>query len=426
MRRTFDRLFGFGAYKTGEPTRLAVFVSWLLLVPFFFLRISIGEESIDLKLRWPQLALLALLVLLFVRQRISVYFVAFGFFCILVAQIAHALAYQTNSFVAPFVEYQLSFFRVWVFLLVVCLTGVALVHREHLARVFLILCVASVAIGVAALLVKLATGISFLVHSYGDLHRMQAFLSEPSAFAPIVSFLVLCAVRWRRPIIVLAALVGLFFSFSPVVLLSAALAVFLVVVLRPRRHLPLVIAGLVFTAVAVPAFFVADAEAMMDSESGWLVTLGRLLFGLQSVMTAGADGVNDRFAGFLNVVDYMYVESSASFYTGLGFNASAVVFESKLYEVFDHALWITFLFSYGIPGAAAIVFLGVWAAWLLLQRNDAFSLMFVAFFTASLINSAQGFVSYAFVFLGIAVAMKDVVEPVRGSRVPADTRALPQ
>lgn len=399
------------------PNVVERLVTWVLLVPFFFLRVAIGEEDFDLRLRWLQLPVLAVLVVL--HTKLNDYFrvVAAAFVAIAAIQVMHAIAYQMNPRVGSFLDYQLAFLRVWLYLFLVCAAAIQLLHREHFVHVFLRLSMISVGIGVVAVLIRHATGLGVLIHSYGDLHRMQAFLSEPSAFAPVVAFLLLAAYRLRSVGLAATGAAGLLFSFSPVVALSTGIAFVLFVLLQPQRQFKLLTVGLVLGTVSLSILASVDYNSLVQSDFGWQVTLGRLILGFQSVLSGGEEGVNDRFAGFLNVLEFMESESSASFLTGLGFNASAVVFNLGDYEVFDHALWITFLFSYGVGGAVAIVLLGLLAGRILLRRNDMFALLYLAFFSASLVNSAQGFVSYAFVLLGFAVALKDSLSrtPVRNA-----------
>ena len=233
--------------------------------------------------------------------------------------------------------------------------------------------------------------------------RMQGTLSEPSAWAPVLTLVLLFALRRRSWIHVALALAGLVLTASPTCMLVMAITVPLYCALASTwRHRLLLLAAL---AVAVPAaaFWVlhASPQGWLDSGNAGKVAVGRLLSGVRNVETDGQQGSNDRYANTAVVI----ADARTQGPLGAGPAADTVFFPATYPAAsgtqYDPvALWSSILFDYGMLGVAVLAALMLAAVWQM-RRTPVMTGILLPFFVASLVNSAEGTFGYAFVALGI-------------------------
>jgi hypothetical protein len=134
-------------------------------------------------------------------------------------------------------------------------------------------------------------------------------------------------------------------------------------------------------------------------------TINRLARGVEFIITLSQQGYNPRFAGAINV--YQHLQKKGLLWIGYGLNSASPYFK-HVYAgtetaVQDYSLLITTFFSFGIVGVVTFVMVSYLTVVRMYRNKSALVYLFVPFFLASIINSAQGFVMYKFVLLGIVV-----------------------
>ena len=152
-------------------------------------------------------------------------------------------------------------------------------------------------IGVVSCVVSRLTGHLLLVNPADGGLRMVGTLTEPSDWAPLLTLVLLLALRRRSWLYLALVLAGLVLTDSPTCILVMAVTVPLYYAMTSswRHRVPL----LVSLAIIIPAggFFVqqADAAAWLDSGNSAKIAVGRLVSGIRNVETGGKEGTNSRF-----------------------------------------------------------------------------------------------------------------------------------
>lgn len=237
--------------------------------------------------------------------------------------------------------------------------------------------------------------------SHGAL-RMQGTLSEPSAWAPVITLVVLLAIRRRAWWYLALAAAGEVLAASPVcllVLLASAVALGLLTGTRRQRVAAIVLVA----AIAPPAvLFVQTANRFqyLNSHNTAEVEIGRLVSGITFVETDGRAGHNTRFADTTAVISR--ARASHWMITGAGPAADETYFPARFPSglIRPNALWVSVLFDFGLLGVAALAGLMLTAAWRM-RHFPRLAAILLPFFMTALINSAEGSYEYAFVALGI-------------------------
>lgn len=277
--------------------------------------------------------------------------------------------------------------------------------ERTLLMLFRYFAMGALVIGISAFVMNKANGQPYLIsYTRSGSTRIQAMLSEPSAFAPVVAAGILFGTRQKDWVWLALSIVGLVLTRSPIVYATAILTVLIYVAIRRTRGLRGAVSVVVSTVSLLTIFnylqripyqsFTQDANPVKQA-------VGRLSSGIVNVTSGGRLGENVRFAGAQTVVDDLF--SNGWFYTGYGLNSSAVYFPAVYGEVRDFSLPLNMLFSFGVFGLLFFIGILVWA--LARTARDDYFLVFLPFAVASSINSAQGFATYQFVFLGIATAI---------------------
>jgi hypothetical protein len=237
--------------------------------------------------------------------------------------------------------------------------------------------------------------------SHGAL-RMQGTLSEPSAWAPVITLVVLLAIRrhawWYLPL----AAAGEVLAASPVcllVLLASGAAYYALTGTRRQRA-----AIVLLLAVLVPptVYFAQTANRFqyLNSHNTAEVAAGRLISGIRYVETDGREGHNTRFADTILAISQ--ARAGHWLVTGAGPAADETYFPAKFPSglIRPNALWVSVLFDFGLAGAVVLAALMLAAAWRM-RHFPGLAAILLPFFITALINSAEGSYEYAFVALGI-------------------------
>jgi hypothetical protein len=241
--------------------------------------------------------------------------------------------------------------------------------------------------------------------SHGAL-RMKGTLTEPSAWAPVITVVVLLAIRRRSWLYVALAAIGLVLLASPICILVLVAAVPLYYALTgTRRHrigLLLTLAALIPAAVFLA--HTASPRHYLNSHNTAELTVGRLLAGIESVQTDGQAGHNTRFASTRAVLAQARI--NGWILAGAGPAADSTYFPEKFptrpheEPLLPDALWVSVFFDFGLGGVSVLVILMSIAIWRM-RHNPGMSAIMIPFFVTALINSAEGSFEYAFVALGV-------------------------
>jgi hypothetical protein len=228
--------------------------------------------------------------------------------------------------------------------------------------------------------------------------RMAGPLTEPSAWAPVLTLVLLLALRRRSRLYVLLAVAGLVLADSPVCLLVAVVTVPLYYGLAGswRRRVPLLLAMAVIIPSAVLLVQRADAQAWEASGNTAEAAVGRLLSGLQNVGTDGQQGSNARFASTTAIVGAVRENGWMRFGAGPAADSTWVPASYPVTGpgVGANALWVTILFDFGEAGVLVLAALMLAAAWRV-RRNPALAAILLPFLIATLVNSAGADVPFA-------------------------------
>ncbi|WP_212996797.1 hypothetical protein [Winogradskya consettensis] len=285
-----------------------------------------------------------------------------------------------------------------------CCTAVAyalLFYREDVfIDVFWKAAIGAIVTAVAAYVMNELAGSGWLVHRQYGTPRLQGLLSEPSAWAPFVSALLLLALARRRRLWVGFFLLAAVLTKSPTVLLSTvgSLAAWYVLIRRRSTTRYAMLAGLLVAGtIAVNWLKGIDIYRPLSSS---LVDqfVVRLASGVHAVTSGGVTGRNDRFTSTQAVIDEMALRGWL--WTGIGPGSEGYILGST--GLLPNALPVYVMASFGILGV--IVLMGMLVRTIIRLRTRASLGLFLAFIIASMINSAGGWEFYKFVIVAVVVA----------------------
>jgi hypothetical protein len=281
-------------------------------------------------------------------------------------------------------------------------------------------------IGVLCCLASRLTHKLVLVSASHGALRMQGTLSEPSAWAPVISLIVLLALLRRSWLYLGLALAGAVLTASPTCLLVlvATVATYYLLTGTKRQRTAVLVSVALLTPIAALFVQTARPDEYLHSHNTSEVELGRLLSGIRAVETDGRAGHNTRFASTRVVVADM--RANGWLYTGAGPAADVTYFPARYpngarpegYR--PNSLWVITLFDFGVLGVAVLALLMLAAAWRM-RHSPLTCAILLPFFIASMINSAEGLFEYSFVALGImlyAFGWVPQAEEARAGRAP--------
>ncbi len=259
-------------------------------------------------------------------------------------------------------------------------------------------------VGLVTCVFSRATSHLVLVNAANGGLRMYGTMSEPSAWAPVLTIIMLLALRRRAWLYVALAIAGLLLADSPTCLLVMAVTLPLYFALTSGwRHRAVLLVAL---AIVIPAgaLFVqhANQQAWLDSSNPAKVAVGRLLSGISSVETGGQEGSNVRFTGTTEIIADM--RDNGWMLLGAGPSADTTYFPARYpggngtTALEPNALWVSVLFDLGEAGVLVLCALMV-AAVARMRRSPAMAAILLPYFVATLVNS--GGTGTTLVILGI-------------------------
>ena len=398
---------------TARPDGPAVLATWLVVL--LFLTLGIGRYYAYLQ--DGGLALLGVTALVLGRRAAWPGIRRAGLAGAVLAAItaAYLAARPWPSPGAPR-SYDIQALHFVVTYLAVCLFA-ALFYREDLfVRVYRRAATGALWIAVACCLASLLTGLPVLVsQSHGAL-RLSGTMTEPSAWAPVLTSLVLLALRHRAWLPLLLAGVGMVMAASPVCLLVLAGTVPAYYLLTGtwRQRVAVLLALCAVIPAAVLFVQASRPGRYIHSHNAAEAAVGRLLSGIDNVESDGRSGHNTRFASTRAVISA--VRADGLIVAGAGPAADITYFRAEFPsgDVQPHALWVTVLFDFGAVGVALLAILMLTAVWRMRARPLALAVL-LPFFVASLINSAEEAFGYQFVVLGIVLFAFGWAQPSRAA-----------
>lgn len=388
-----------GAFLSRE-SGFAIFASAVLLFsPFFIFRISWGIDNQHQSLftHIPQAVAIAAICIVSFRQlranrrQVAIVSIFSGLLLIHLA--------QTNILIGSLRGYSNDYFLqgilLWAYLFAVCLyaSNIKVDSYQRLLRYFDIFAKSAVFAAIAFYFLYKLTGIAVLVHFYDGfgLARLQGFFSEPSALAPVTCWLLLTGVRYRRVMSVGLALIVCALSFSPIVIISTLLALATYLMIFHARTRPIIlIVGILATA------WIATIDCSISSGGS---SIFRSACGIKSIFSADARDIfiNDRLLSSIAI--FQHLSATDSWMHGLGINSTSVFMPTYFGVMRDNSLLISVIAFYGVAGVS-VFFVFVCAciikAW---RLKNILSIFWLSFFWCSMINSAQGFITYALLFV---------------------------
>lgn len=245
-------------------------------------------------------------------------------------------------------------------------------------------------------------GTGWGTHTYYGTARLEGFMLEPSAWAPVLSALGLLSMRSGHRRWVALCAVGLLLTKSPTVVLVAVIVTpsYFLLTARHSGRRALVLGAL---AVAAPLFVynLQQVDPTKPVSSGvYDQVLGRLSLGLANVQTGGDVGSNDRYQSTQDIIDELGDHGWT--FTGLGMGGGGAYFQATSDTTRPNSLPVSVFADFGV---FAVGFLLVLMARLVRRGRhdpDAFAL-FLPYTVASLVNSAGGWEDYKYVVVGIVV-----------------------
>jgi hypothetical protein len=274
----------------------------------------------------------------------------------------------------------------------VAVVAVLFWDEDLFARVMWRACTVALWAGVITCAASRLTGHLFLVNPDAGALRMCAGMGEPAAWAPVLTVVLLLALRRRSLPYVLLALAGLVLADSPTCMLVMAVTVPLYFALTAswRGRLPLLAALLLIVPLAGVFVQRADVSAWLDSPDSAKIAVGRLVSGIRNVETGGAEGENSRYEDTSGVL--LAARENGWLLTGAGPGADAVYFPAELAQgsatvAASNALWASVLFDFGAWGAAVLGVLVAGAAWRM-RRRPVLCALLLPFCVSSMVSSS--------------------------------------
>ena len=376
--------------------------TWLFVLSF--LTLGVGRDHAYGE--WAGLALLALASFVFARQPVPVRAVRRSVLSAAVFTLIVCAYFIFGSWPISFGStrsYDLQAFYFAVTFFTVCLFAMIFFEERLFGRV--IWCAATVTLWVGVLsylLTRLSHHPLLVSHSHGVL-RMQGTLSEPSAWASVIPLVLLLAVRRRSWLHLGLAVIGTVLAASPTCLLVLAVTLPLYYALTGTGWQRVVVVLTLGVFLVAGVFFVRTAQPRpyLTSHNSAENAVGRLLAGIENIETDGRQGHNTRFGSTRLVISD--VKANGWLLTGAGPAADRTYFPAKYpsaVPLLPDALWVSFLFDFGLVGLALLAVLMLTAVWRMRRRPQMCAIL-LPFFVTSLVNSAEGYFEYQFVALGV-------------------------
>lgn len=379
------------AQATVRASRMRLAATWLFVLPL----VAVGVVPDVAKIQVAGLLVLAFAAVVISRQPIPLHagrriYLTFAVLSLVVMAYLAFRPWPVTGGTAR--SYDTGAARFVITFAVVAVYAAMFFDRRLFAAVMWRAATIALWIGVLTCLVSRLTGHVLLVNANDGGLRMTGTLPEPSEWGPVLAFVLLLAWRRRSWLYVALSLAGLVLADSPTCILVVAASIVLYLALTaPIRRRPLVLAALAL-AIAGSVVFVqhVNAQAWLDSSNPARIAVGRLVSGIDNARTGGETGSNSRFASTTAIVTI--VRDNGWDAAGAGPAADSTWLPATYpaasgTAVAANALWVVFLFDYGIPGVVILLVLLAAAAWRM-RRCPELAAILLPFTVSCLVNSS--------------------------------------
>ncbi len=385
---------------------LATFV---FLISFYISEITIGGTSninipTNILEAITTLGIGSAIILFASNPRECYYRLIYIIIGIAIIQCLYFIFRNLNPVESQFTNYLTKASRLYLYIILITIYSLFLYKEDVLVRWFYRLGIGSIVLGLSALAAYYLVGSRILLDfSYGSA-RPQALFTEPSAWAPVIGSVGIISWKRKSCLIFVLTIMMMVLSNSPTVILVTLLS-FIGVFLLERGSVRAVLFGSVGVVIAGVLFVALGGWDWLVNSGLGGNTVERLALGLKAASTLAEEGYNPRVVGAIDVITNL--SKHDLLWTGYGLNSSTVYFEAITPPGVPHeraySLLLNSLFSFGVFGAFIIMYGGIRVAFRLTMVNSPYLCIYLPFFLVSMINSAQGFVTYKFVILGLIV-----------------------
>lgn len=288
-----------------------------------------------------------------------------------------------------------------VFLSLITAYTVRLYDERIFLEVFWSIGTKMLVVALGAYFFAAVTGIYVLANNAYGGARVHGFLSEPSAWAAPSVALLLLALGRRAWVWAALAAVGAVLTKSPTVMVTAAVALPLYYLIHHDRvALRKAVAILAVATIGPLAAYKiqhTDPAPYLASTSTYKTAFGRFVSGINNVKTSGQEGANARFEGGQTTV--REVRENHLEWTGYGLGSSNIYLLKKFQDTEAWSMFYSVLFDFGYVGAGLLVLLVLVA--IVRTRRRPVLAVFLPFAVAAMVNSAEGWIAYAFVVIPV-------------------------
>lgn len=331
------------------------------------------------------------------------------------------LAYSGQAGQGPASSYFMAAFTQGVYIFTAGIVAFVFYREATFLRIWQWIAHGALAVAILGFFVAQA-GITPVLAQYsanGSGLRLTGLLSEASAWAPIIPGLLFLALRRKSLPLIILSLTALALTRSPTVMLTTLMSAALILLIHPgKRALKTIAIGAstwalieLWPKVQDPAL----SSSLISTGNPIQVAAGRLLSGFQYIDTAGSTGQNVRYDGAQETITAAF--EGGWELVGRGLGSSQVYFATTFNEQTAFSYPVQIFFDFGIIGLTFFSILAICAIWRM--RGREVSYVFIPFFMASVINSAQGGASTKFIWLAIfAYVFTAVVDQGRNRETP--------
>jgi hypothetical protein len=411
-----DRL-SYGFLNRSQTAKLASLATFFILASLFFVRIFIGVQG-DYKdgpstfTGLQNIEPFAIIILMLLKKRYNLYSfrpILLLIVLLIIIQGVHFFVYQLSPIAGSSFDYVIKFIKALGFIVTIFLYAQFFFDEAIFVKQFVAFTKFSIWVCIITLVAYYFFNSSFQLNINMGYPRIQAFLSEPSALAPILTSFFMISFYKKDWLYCSLSILCIVISRSPTNYLTFLVSCAIIISIKTyKNHKILVMFFFMILSFLIIKLATTDfteiAGTMFNSDVSSISALGRLISGVEDLKAGGDLNTNQRLLGLLTVTDIMNTHNL--YYIGYGLNSSSVLFIVLYDDAKDLALPISILFWYGLPGLFLGYFFIVKALISLRIRYDSFYFIFLAFVVASLINSAQGLIMYQFVFLGVFLMFK--------------------
>lgn len=313
------------------------------------------------------------------------------------------VAYSGQAGQGPASSYFMAAFTQGVYIFTAGIVAFVFYREATFLRIWKWIAHGAVVVAILGFFVAQA-GISPLLAQHsanGSGLRLTGLLSEASAWAPIIPGLLFLALRKRSLPLIALSLTALALTRSPTVMLTTLMSAAVILLIHPgKRTLKTIVIGAstwalieLWPKVQDPAL----SSSLIATGNPIQVAAGRLLSGFQYIDTAGGTGQNVRYDGVQTTVTAAF--EGGWELVGRGLGSSQVYFSTAFNEQTAFSYPVQIFFDFGIIGLTFFLILAIRTIWRM--RGREVSYVFIPFFMASVINSAQGGASTKFIWLAI-------------------------